>query len=160
MSLVRPIEMLVPHRWPMLLIDSVLSSDDKGVWAVARVKADTAFVKGGRVSTAVGLEYLAQTAAAFFTLQSTEVPARVRQGMLIACSRMDADIPWFTVGDSLLLHARPASRMPTADQGRGLVKFVGDVYVIPQGVPIEDPMPSGMPVAQPGLVRAELSVYL
>ena len=127
---------------------------------MARVKADTAFVKDGRVSTAVGLEYLAQTAAAFFTLQSTEVPARVRQGMLIACSRMDADIPWFTVGDSLLLHARPVSRMPTADEGRRLVKFVGDVYVIPQGVPIEDPMPSGMPVAQPGLVRAELSVYL
>ncbi len=152
--------MLVPHRWPMLLIDSVLSSDDKGVWAVARLKADSAFVNDGRVSTAVGLEYLAQTAAAFFTLQSTEAPATVRQGMLISCPRLDADIPWFTVGDSLLLHARPASRMPTAGQGRGLVKFVGDVYVIPQGVPIDAHMPSRMPAAQRGLVRAELSVYL
>jgi predicted hotdog family 3-hydroxylacyl-ACP dehydratase len=156
MSLVRSIDMLVPHRSPMLLIDAVLASDDSGAWAVARLQADSAFVKDGRVSTAVGLEYLAQTAAAFFTLQSSAAEATVRQGMLIACPRLDADIPWFMVGDTLLLTARPASRMPTSGQGRGLVKFVGDIYVIPHGVTL----PVQMPAAARGVVRAELSVYL
>ncbi len=144
----------------MLLIDEVLSSDDKGIWAIARLTADSALVHEGRVSSAVGLEYLAQTAAAFFTLLSNAAPTAVRQGMLIACPRLDADVAWFRVGDTLLLHVRPASRMPTADQGRALVKFVGDVYVVPKGVPIEGRLPPQMPAAQRGSVRAELSVYL
>lgn len=160
MSLVTPIETLVPHRSPMLLIDEVLSRDDKGIWALARLTADCAFMHEGRVSSAVGLEYLAQTAAALFTLLSMEEPATVRQGMLIACPRLDADIPWFRVGESLLLHVRPASRMPAADQSRVLVKFVGDVYVVPNGVPIEGRLPTQLPVAGRGSVRAELSVYL
>ena len=161
MSLIRPIEMLVPHRSPMLLIDAVLSSDDQGVWAVIRVHADSAFVKEGRVSTAVGLEYLAQAAAAFFALQSSAAEATVRQGMLIACPRLEADLPGFSVGDTLLLSARPASRMPTPGQGRGLVKFVGDIYILSEGVlPDGATMPVRMPVGERGVVRADLSVFL
>lgn len=156
MNVVRPIDMLVPHRTPMLLIDAVLSSDDQGVWAVVCLQADSPFVQDGRVSTAVGLEYLAQAAAAFFTLQSSEAEATVRQGMLIACPRLDADLPWFVVGDTLLLTARSASRMPTAGQGRGLVKFVGDIFVFPDGATVPVQMPSG----ERGVVRADLSVFL
>lgn len=156
MSLVRPIEMLVPHRSPMLLIDAVLSSDDQAVWAVARLQADSPFVQDGRVSTAIGLEYLAQAAAAFFTLRSTQAEAAVQQGMLIACPRLEADLPWFAAGDTLLLTARPASRMPTTGQRQRLVKFVGDIYVFPDGAT----MPAQMPVGVRGVVRADLSVYL
>ncbi len=140
----------------MLLIDSVLQCDQSQLWAVARLSSDSAFATDDRVSSAVGLEYLAQAAAAFFTLQSTDQAAGARQGMLIACSRLDADIPWFATADGLLMHVRPASRLPTADQGRGLVRFVGDIHVLPQGVPL----PAVPPVKGRGVVRAEFSVYL
>jgi|GEM_PF-2796016 len=140
----------------MLLIDSVVRNDETGLWVFAHLSADSLFVTDDGISSVIGLEFLAQTAAALFTLQSTNPPVAVRQGMLIACSRLDADLPWFAVEDGLLVHVQPASRMPTADQGRGLVKFVGDIHIIPRGAPL----PTVLPIRERGVVRAEWSVYL
>ena len=140
----------------MRLIQSIVALEPAGVWAWTVITAESAFVEGDRVSSVLGLEYLAQAAAAYFSLQSRDTAQPVRQGMLVACPRLEADVPWFAVGAGLLLHVRAASRLPTVEQGRGLVRFSGVIHLLENGQPV----PETLPAEAGGVLRAELSVYL
>lgn len=148
----------------MRLIDAVLMASDAELWATLLIHADSSFVRAGRVRAAIALEYLAQAAAAFFSIEAWRSAAMssseehcnapvVKQGMLIAVPSLSSDVSHFNVGDRLLLHVSPASRMPI--KGNGMVKFRGEVFVCS-----DSKFPDRWPTEDDAKVRAELSVYL
>jgi predicted hotdog family 3-hydroxylacyl-ACP dehydratase len=141
-----PVAALIPHQPPMRLIDDLIEWDVGGITARVHLTEASPFMNHGRVRALFGMEYLAQAAAAWFTLMAMQdATPVVRQGMLIACPRLDTEVSHFRCGSTLLVRAEPASRLP--EDGRGLVKFTGLISVMGEGTPT--------PVLQ-----AQLSVYL
>lgn len=144
------IDALIPHRPPMRLIDAVISANQRELLARVSIAPDSPFVRNARVPAAIGLEYMAQAAAAFFALRvaGAEQP---RQGMLIACPRLAASVAFFDVGANLLVRIAPVSRMPAPDSAPGLVKFSGTISRQRSGSE-DDP--------DTVLVSADISVYV
>ena len=60
-----PIENYVPHRGAMLLIDRLVSADAEGAVAEVIVPRDGLFLQDAGMPSWVGLEYMAQTVAAW-----------------------------------------------------------------------------------------------
>jgi predicted hotdog family 3-hydroxylacyl-ACP dehydratase len=125
---------LLPQQPPMRLLERVLACSAQGITAELHIGPDSPFrqaqppVSGQMephppgVPAWVGLEYLAQAAAAWFTLSSGEPAAGPRAGMLVACRRYEAIDPSFPDGSTLTVRAWPASA-----PGGSLVKFGGEI---------------------------------
>jgi len=140
----------------MRLIDAVLTSDTTALWASIALTIGSPFVRAGRVRAVIGLEYLAQASAAFFTLRAMhDGTGEVRQGMLIACPRLSTTVAHFHAGSTLLLHVMAVSRMPVVDQRGSLVRFSGRIHIA-----TGDPDPLLLPADAPGVLQAEFSVYV
>ena len=59
------IEGLIPHRWPMVLLDTILSFDSHNICAGYTIPKDSIFLKNGSFTEAGILEHMAQSAAAY-----------------------------------------------------------------------------------------------
>ena len=78
-----PIEALVPHKPPMLLLDRVLSYSTDYVSCEVEIRVDSPFVRDGVVPAIVGLEYMAQCVAAFAGLSARHKGEAPRIGFLL-----------------------------------------------------------------------------
>jgi predicted hotdog family 3-hydroxylacyl-ACP dehydratase len=101
---------LVPHAPPMLLLDRVHSHADDVTVCVVEIKADSLFTvtRGGRreVPAVVGIEYMAQTIAAYAGLSAAKESRAPRIGFLIGCRELRLEVDAFAAGDVLLVEAR------------------------------------------------------
>ncbi|MEM6999508.1 MAG: hypothetical protein AAF529_01890 [Pseudomonadota bacterium] len=123
---------LLPHGPEVAFVSRVLASDAQSIWALAPVSRAAAFADAQGLPALYGLEILAQTAAAFFTLAAGG--GAPRQGMLIACQSFSAAQPYFARTATLLARAELASALPAAEQGKGLVRFSGQLYLPEEAV--------------------------
>ena len=57
-----PVEALIPHRGPALMLRHVLELDDDSLECVAAIPAESGFVAGGEAPSLVGIDVLAQAA--------------------------------------------------------------------------------------------------
>jgi len=120
------IEQLIPHQPPMRLIDKIVSASETSLKATATLKADCPFWTSQGVPACIGLEYLGQAAAAFFSVlaqasnnsTSKEDP---RPGMLIASRSYECTQGFFPTDCTLLIEVNPQNKV----QSSGLVKFSG-----------------------------------
>ncbi len=150
---------LIPHQPPMRLIDQVLAFDEHQVWATVNPSEDCIFATPAGIPACLGLEYLAQTAAAFFSLQaSTDRPPRA--GKLVACQKLITRQAYFAFLQPLLLRVTLTSRLPPVVTQQALVKFAGAVFPAPTALP-KPGLPEQLAdmVGEP-ICTAELSVYL
>jgi predicted hotdog family 3-hydroxylacyl-ACP dehydratase len=94
-----PIENLIRHRGPMLLIDRLIEASDVHALAEVRISEQSSFYRpGSGVPAYVGLEYMAQTVAAYDGARralSNEPPA---VGFLLGTRRYAAEIDYFKAG--------------------------------------------------------------
>jgi len=106
-----PIEEVVPHRPPMLLIDRVCAhGDDLAVSSVA-IRPDSPFVVAGPdgrlgVPAVVGIEYMAQTVAAYAGLSARKEKRAPRIGFLLGCRELSLGTDAFAVGETLTIEVR------------------------------------------------------
>jgi predicted hotdog family 3-hydroxylacyl-ACP dehydratase len=100
-----PIEQLVPHRRPMLLLDSVSSGDEKHIECSVTLRDDSPFVEGGRVRSTLAIEYMAQCVAAWAGLQGHATHEPIRIGYLIGAREITLEVDHFFVGDHLRVEA-------------------------------------------------------
>ena len=144
----------------MRLIDRVLQHNSQQLWAEVRTTPASCFATDHGIPTYIGLEYMAQTAAAFFTLHAMhETPPR--QGMLIACRRYTAQVAYFPLHSRLIVCAQLASRLPADSAGRGLVKFTAQIHIPSKTLPTEPAFEDLAHLAtQQAVTAADLSVYL
>lgn len=100
-----PIEKLVPHARPMLLLDRVAEITDTWIECEVTLTPTSEFCVDGRVGAWVGLEYMAQTVAALAGAQGLDTGHNIRVGLLLGTRSFTAAVPYFEVGVTLRVRA-------------------------------------------------------
>jgi predicted hotdog family 3-hydroxylacyl-ACP dehydratase len=106
-----PIEDLLPHARPMILIDEVVGRVDGRFVTALTVRAGAPFVEAGRGAPAhVAIEWMAQTCGANAGVEALESGGPVRLGLLLGTRDFRCSIPWFAVGERLKVSVAPVFR--------------------------------------------------
>ena len=112
-----PMDAWVPHRGAMSLLDAVDRCDDERVVARVRVPAQGLFNGADGVPAWVGIEYMAQTVAAWSGARARAGGGSPRIGYLLGSRRYEAAVPAFAAGAELTVHAQCEL---TGDNGLGM----------------------------------------
>ena len=99
-----PMEDLVPHRPPMMLVDAVEDDGDKTTTCSVTIREDSSFVEDGAVPAYVGLEYMAQSVAAHAGLRDVREGREIQVGYLIGARNVEFLVDGFKIGERLLVH--------------------------------------------------------
>lgn len=101
-----PVETLVPHTGAMRLIDELLEADATHAVARATVRNTQLFVDDAGMPAWIGIEYMAQTIAAWGGMQARGTGEGPRPGFLLGSRRYACDVPAFPVGSVLTIDVR------------------------------------------------------
>lgn len=160
LSVNQEIEALIPHRPPMQLLDSVIAAGPARLLASAELTPQAPFQTALGVPACVGIEYLGQAAAAFFSVSrgATTVNQPPRPGMLIASRSYRCNDGHFPTSHHLLIDIVPSSVINSS----GLVKFRGEIYVCHQDQVHAKPIGAlcEFLTAAQSFAEGDLSVYL
>lgn len=107
---------LLPHAGKMVLLDRVLEYDQQSLVAETVVRNDGLFSDGETVPAWLGIEYMAQTIAAFGGMMSYQTGTPVNIGFLLGSRRYVSNISNFQV-DTLI---RITVKRLIEDQGLGV----------------------------------------
>lgn len=97
---------LVPHRGDMSWLDTVVSADADTVVAEATIRPDSFFVRDGALPIWVGVEFMAQSVAAWAGHRGRQQGRPARIGFLLGTRRFDVHRQAFRVGERLRIEAR------------------------------------------------------
>src|SRR5699024_7753898 len=104
-----PIEQLLPHTGPAVLIDAVREHHKDSIHVTARITDNHPFFVTGRgVPVWVGIEMMAQAVAAYSGLEGSHSGGQPREGMLLGTRRYHGYVAWFEAGQTLDIHAQAA----------------------------------------------------
>ncbi len=112
------IRSLVPHSGTMMLLDRVVSADENSLSAEVMIRSDSLFYSkdDNGVGTWVGVEYMAQTIAAYAGYNALKYKQAVKIGFLVGTRRYECSKAFFANGDCLHITARNIFQ---ADNGLG-----------------------------------------
>ncbi|HEY4345646.1 MAG TPA: hypothetical protein VGN05_14960 [Parvibaculum sp.] len=100
------IEALIRHRGTMLLIDRLIEASETHAVGEVLIAASSSFHRPGRgVPAYVGLEYMAQTVAAFDGARRLATGEMPGVGFLLGTRRYKAEKSYFQPGEILLIRA-------------------------------------------------------
>ncbi|MBV1889157.1 MAG: hotdog family protein [Proteobacteria bacterium] len=94
---------LVPHSGTMSLLDRVIEYGEDWLQAEVTITADSMFADKQGVPAWIGLEYLAQTIAAFAGLQERQKGDLPKLGFLVGSRRYSCSEEYFPIGQTLQL---------------------------------------------------------
>jgi predicted hotdog family 3-hydroxylacyl-ACP dehydratase len=100
-----PIEALLAHRPPMLLIDNVVGYDDACLLASVTITEASLLLGPHGVPSHVAIEYMAQACGAFAGAIALDGGMPVKIGFLLGTRMCRVSKPWFRIGDRLLISA-------------------------------------------------------
>jgi predicted hotdog family 3-hydroxylacyl-ACP dehydratase len=126
------VEDLVPHRGSALLLERVAEEREDGVVCVGRVPRDAALARGGRAPSFLGMEMVAQAAAAFEGLRRRRESAGAAPsvGYLVSLGDVAVGRPDMAVETSLVVTVRLLGASPPLARYEGSVRSEdGEVYV-------------------------------
>jgi predicted hotdog family 3-hydroxylacyl-ACP dehydratase len=105
----RDLEILLPHRAPMLLLSEVVDYDEQIVIALVHITRDSPFFDAAfsGVPSWVGVEYMAQTIAIWAGYQQRIQGKPVRPAFLLGCRSYVCNTAVFPAGITLELSAKP-----------------------------------------------------
>ncbi|MCC3305360.1 hypothetical protein [Sneathiella sp. HT1-7] len=89
------------HAPPMILIDGVAAYNETAVESVVKITAESPFVEKGAVPAYVGIEYMAQTIAAYSGIKARNAGEGVKIGYLVSSRNMTLNCSDFLIGDRL-----------------------------------------------------------
>lgn len=101
-----PIENYVPHRGSMLLIDRLLAADEERAVAEVCVPRDGLFLQDEGMPSWVGLEYMAQTVAAWAGWSALKAGKQVKLGFLLGTRKFEASTDFFEPGSILTVQVQ------------------------------------------------------
>jgi len=130
---------LVPHRGTMSWLDRVISVDAERVVAEADIRESSLFVRDGHMGVWIGIEYMAQSIAAWAGHRARSEGRSVTLGFLVGTRRYDVHRQGFKVGDCLRVEATCELR---ADNGLGMFAcqlFVGDELAASANLSVFEP---------------------
>ena len=100
-----PIESLLAHRPPMLLLDRVIGYDNNTLIADVTITRSSLFLSPRGVPAHVAIEYMAQACGAFAGAMALDAGEPVKIGFLLGTRRCRLLVPWFRIGDRLVVSA-------------------------------------------------------
>ena len=106
MTEILPIENYVPHRGAMLLIDLLIAADDEGAVAEVEVPRDGLFLQDEGMPAWVGLEYMAQTVAAWAGWRAVQAGQPLKLGFLLGTRKFDASTHFFAPATRLVVQVQ------------------------------------------------------
>ena len=101
-----PLHSVLPHASPMILLDAIDGYDDEEIRTHVRVSDETPFMHNGQVPSYVGIEYMAQSIAAFQGLIALESRKPVKVGFLLGTRKLTLACTSFDVADLLNIEAK------------------------------------------------------
>lgn len=114
---------LLPHRAPMLLLDSALGVEETRACAEVVISENSAFyVKGEGVPSWIGVEYMGQTAALIAGWQLQHGRTAPHLGLLLGTRKFTAKVPTFTEGTRLHIECTEVAVV-----GEGLATFFCEI---------------------------------
>jgi predicted hotdog family 3-hydroxylacyl-ACP dehydratase len=108
---------LVPHRGTMSWLDRILSVDTERVMAEADIREDSLFLRDGQLAAWIGIEYMAQTIAAWAGHRARREGRAIALGFLVGTRRYDVHRQSFKSGECLRIEANCELM---ADNGLGM----------------------------------------
>ena len=101
-----PIDAVLPHARPMILLDDIVGYDEESLTAGVRIRPGIPFYRPGRgVAAHIGLEWMAQTCGAFAGVKACDSGEQVQVGLLLGTRNFTANLAWFVNGDRLAVTA-------------------------------------------------------
>jgi len=101
-----PLEQLVPHRGPALLLDRVVETSGEETVAETTIAPDMQYVRDGKVDASVALELMAQTVAAHVGMSGRWRDGEPGAGYVIGVPKMEFFGGDFEVGAVLRVTAK------------------------------------------------------
>ncbi len=99
------IDDLLPHAGPMVLLDEVTAVSEDSLSARLTVRADGLFDNAEVVPALLGIEYMAQTVAAWAGYHAQRRGEPVRPGLLLGAREYHSSTAEFKVGETLDVNA-------------------------------------------------------
>ena len=99
------IEALLIHRPPMLLLDKVTGYNETEVVASVIITESSRFLSSEGVPGHVAIEFMAQACGAYAGAMALDAGAPVKIGLLLGTRMCTVLVPWFRVGDQLIVSA-------------------------------------------------------
>ena len=96
-----PIEQLLPHRPPMILLDRMIDATDTGSVCEVTIGPQTLFIEPLGVPAFVGLEYMAQAVAAYGGYKSYLAGEPIAIGFLLGTPQLKTSCQFFDCGQTL-----------------------------------------------------------
>jgi predicted hotdog family 3-hydroxylacyl-ACP dehydratase len=93
------------HRAPMLLLDKVVGYDDTSLVAGVTITPSSLFSGPQGVPGHVAIEYMAQACGAYAGAIALDGGLPVKIGFLLGTRKCRVMVPWFRIGDRLLISA-------------------------------------------------------
>lgn len=101
-----PIEALLPHAHPMILIDGVTGWDETAIETALRIRSDMPFFEAGKgIAAHIAIEWMAQTCGAFVGLEARLAGLPPKIGFLLGTRAFRSNIAWFTEGADITIRA-------------------------------------------------------
>ena len=97
---------LIPQSRRMALLDRIVASSAESLTAEVTVREESLFVEGGGGGAWVGIEYMAQAAAAFAGMMAHAHGGALRGGVLASVRRYECSRPDFPLGCRLHVTVR------------------------------------------------------
>jgi predicted hotdog family 3-hydroxylacyl-ACP dehydratase len=96
-----PIEQLVPHKPPMILIDRLIDATEMASTCEVTITPQTLFIESAGVPAFVGLEYMAQAVAAYGGYKAYLAGQPIGHGFLLGTPQFKTDCQFFRCGQTL-----------------------------------------------------------
>jgi predicted hotdog family 3-hydroxylacyl-ACP dehydratase len=136
---------LIPHTGDMVLLDRIIDYDDQSLTAELAVRGDGLLGGNDRTVPAwVGIEYMAQTVAAYIGIKAKQANEPIRLGFLLGTRRYNSNIAAFKVGARLTIRVEKIMQ----DDGLGVFdcRIQGDGVEITANLNVYQPPLDSAPV--------------
>jgi predicted hotdog family 3-hydroxylacyl-ACP dehydratase len=100
-----PIEHLIPHSEPMVLLDRVLDWSPGRIECATQVRENARLVEDGLLLAPFTIEHMAQAVAVCLGYEAYRGGRGVRVGMIVSCRAFDAHMESARAGDDLVIRA-------------------------------------------------------
>lgn len=100
-----PMESMLPHRRPMILLDRMVEAGDNGATCEVNIRPGIPFADEEGVPAHVGLEYMAQAIGALSGFHRWKAGLPIEVGFLIGAPKFHSSCATFRLGQTLRVEA-------------------------------------------------------
>ena len=95
---------LVPHSKTMLLVDRVISIDNDTLISEVDINSNSLFAEENGVPSSVGIEYMAQSIAAWAGAKDLAAGKSIKIGFLVGTRKYTSNVSHFPLNETLTVH--------------------------------------------------------